>query len=210
MRQARSGLLGGGGSDQCPRGELSGRLKCRLGLSARWADAGTATRALNIHSLDRTLIKQSKVHYYLIKFFYWQLNWSVSCPLGSCLPAPPLPGPGGRGPPGSLHCPSWPRHLCTSLSEEVPPPGASRFLSYWVKLAANQHPASRDPVERERPGFGGEAGSDRQGSEWLWIHPLGLGLRVPTCITATAGHPPPPVLAQTPPYPQPLCCLSPQ
>lgn len=54
-------------------GELSGRLKCGLGLSARWADAGTATRALNIHSLDRTLIKQSKVHYYLIKIFIGSL-----------------------------------------------------------------------------------------------------------------------------------------
>ena len=36
-------------------------------------DAGTATRALNIHSLDRTLIKQSKVHYYLIKIFIGSL-----------------------------------------------------------------------------------------------------------------------------------------
>lgn len=67
------GLLGSGGSNQCPRGELSGGLKCGLGLSARWADAGTDTRALNIHSLDRTLIKQSKVHYYLIKFFIGSL-----------------------------------------------------------------------------------------------------------------------------------------
>lgn len=72
-RPALSGLLDRGGGDQCPRGELSGRLKCGLGLSARWADAGTATRALNIHSLDRTLIKQSKVHYYLIKFFIGSL-----------------------------------------------------------------------------------------------------------------------------------------
>ena len=55
------------------RGELSGRLKCGLGLSARWADAGTANRALNFHSLDRTLIKQSKVHYYLIKIFIGSL-----------------------------------------------------------------------------------------------------------------------------------------
>ena len=54
-------------------GELSGRLKCGLGLSARWADAGTATRALNIHSLDRPLLKQSKVHYYLIKIFIGSL-----------------------------------------------------------------------------------------------------------------------------------------
>lgn len=30
-------------------------------------------RALNIHSLDRTLIKQSKVHYYLIKIFIGSL-----------------------------------------------------------------------------------------------------------------------------------------
>lgn len=73
QRPALSGLLDRGGGDQCPRGELSGRLKCGLGLSARWADAGTATRALNIHSLDRTLIKQSKVHYYLIKFFIGSL-----------------------------------------------------------------------------------------------------------------------------------------
>lgn len=73
VRPARSVLLGSGGADQCPRGELSGGLKCGLGLSARWADAGTATRALNIHSLDRTLIKQSKVHYYLIKFFIGSL-----------------------------------------------------------------------------------------------------------------------------------------
>lgn len=60
-------------ADRCPRGELSGRLKCGPGLCARWAHAGTATRALNIHSLDRALIKQSKVHYYLIKFFIGSL-----------------------------------------------------------------------------------------------------------------------------------------
>lgn len=70
-RRELLGLLGSGG--KCPCGELSGGLKCGLGLSARWADAGTDTRALNIHSLDRTLIKQSKVHYYLIKFFIGSL-----------------------------------------------------------------------------------------------------------------------------------------
>lgn len=50
------------------------------GLFARWADAGTATRALNIHSLDRTLIKQSKVHYYLIKFFIGSLIGPLVAP----------------------------------------------------------------------------------------------------------------------------------
>ena len=73
-------LLSGGGGDQCLRGELSDRLKCGLGLFARWADAGTTTRALNIHSLDRTLIKQSKVHYYLIKFFIGSLIGPLVAP----------------------------------------------------------------------------------------------------------------------------------
>lgn len=73
--------------------------------SARWADAGTTTQALNIHSLDRTLIKQSKVHYYLIKFFIGSLIGLLVAPLGDVSALPHLTPAVWEGAPGLLHCP---------------------------------------------------------------------------------------------------------